>query len=142
MGARARAVRRFSGLAGAEDAETEAPVLLSLVRPECPPPISRFVMQCLEKDPARRPQSARAMLDALDTVSVAGENVRAFARVLRDRRTIVVAALAAMAILAAVYLARGRGSSASSAIKSFPRPILGAPIGVARRNAHAFGTCG
>jgi serine/threonine-protein kinase len=46
----------------------ETPVSIATRRPDCPPGLAQVVMQCLEKDPGKRPQSARAVLQALDNV--------------------------------------------------------------------------
>jgi serine/threonine-protein kinase len=42
------------------------PIPLGERCPDCPPAITRFVMCCLEKDPAARPQSAREVLRVLE----------------------------------------------------------------------------
>ena len=47
---------------------TQAPTPLGERCPECPPALARLVMQCLEKDPEVRPQSARELLRGLETV--------------------------------------------------------------------------
>ncbi len=38
---------------------------------QCPPALSRLVMQLLEKDPAKRPASAEAVIEALDNLEIA-----------------------------------------------------------------------
>jgi serine/threonine-protein kinase len=48
---------------------SEQPVDVASLRPECPRGLATFVMQCLEKDPAHRPQSALDILPALETVT-------------------------------------------------------------------------
>jgi len=45
---------------------TERPTPASEQRPDCPAHVAELVMQCLEKHPAERPQSARDVLRALD----------------------------------------------------------------------------
>lgn len=47
----------------------ETPKLVASSRPEVPLAISDLVARCLEKDPSRRPQSARDLLQVLDTGS-------------------------------------------------------------------------
>ena len=50
---------------------SERPVPLSEKRTDCPPGIAQLVMQCLEKDPAARPPSAREVLRSLDDATTA-----------------------------------------------------------------------
>ena len=51
----------------------ETPRPVTEHRPDVPPAIAAMVMQCLEKDPARRPETAAHLLDALDGRLVAGD---------------------------------------------------------------------
>lgn len=44
----------------------ERPVPVEQLRPETPTALAALVMQCLEKDPARRPVNAAALVDALE----------------------------------------------------------------------------
>ena len=48
---------------------SEVPADLSGCAPELSPALASLVMSCLEKDPERRPQSAREILDALATMT-------------------------------------------------------------------------
>jgi len=54
---------------------TEAPVALAQARAAVPPALAALVMRCLEKRAADRPQTARAVLQALDGVSSSGTTV-------------------------------------------------------------------
>ena len=47
---------------------TESPAPITGTNPTVPRPLATLVMQCLEKDPARRPSSATEVLAALDIV--------------------------------------------------------------------------
>jgi tetratricopeptide (TPR) repeat protein/tRNA A-37 threonylcarbamoyl transferase component Bud32 len=47
---------------------SEAPPPLLALRPDTPPALEQLVMQCLEKDPARRPQSGAEIAQSLDAV--------------------------------------------------------------------------
>lgn len=44
----------------------QTPIAPDIYSPQCPPALSRLVMQLLEKDPAKRPPSAAAVVQALD----------------------------------------------------------------------------
>jgi tetratricopeptide (TPR) repeat protein len=48
---------------------TEMPVDVASLRPDVPPVLASVVMQCLEKDPAARPQSAAEIGSTLDSVT-------------------------------------------------------------------------
>jgi serine/threonine protein kinase/tetratricopeptide (TPR) repeat protein len=50
---------------------TRDPTPLSTLRRDCPSAISDIVMHCLQKDPGRRPQSARELLSAMDAAHIA-----------------------------------------------------------------------
>ncbi len=45
---------------------------LGALAPDCPPVLAELVMQCLEKDPDRRPQEAGQLARVLDTVTTSG----------------------------------------------------------------------
>ena len=77
---------------------SEQPVPLGERCPECPPALARLVMQCLEKEADRRPQSAREILRVLDTVTVSSTAFTRFRnRISRKHR--IGAAVARRALL-------------------------------------------
>src|SRR5581483_7715427 len=53
---------------------SEPPEPVGALRPDLPPPLADFVMRCLEKDPACRPQSASEVLRGLDAVATSGSH--------------------------------------------------------------------
>src|SRR5207253_5411517 len=77
---------------------SETPAPLSRFVPELSPTLTVLVMRCLEKDPARRPQSAREILDGLAVVATppAGGVVRRW----RGRAWVPGAVLVGVALLA------------------------------------------
>jgi TolB-like protein len=54
----------------------EPPEPIERLVPSVPSPLAHLVMQCLSKNPADRPQSAREMLEDLDDVDLTGQRVR------------------------------------------------------------------
>jgi serine/threonine-protein kinase len=85
----------------------EAPVPLGERCPECPPAVTRLVMQCLEKLPERRPAGMRDVLAVLDVATTpAGTVARMRQRVTRRQRIAgqAVAALALVGIASTITL--------------------------------------
>src|SRR5688500_13182422 len=103
-----------SAMVGAHIRETAPP--LHGARPGIPASLATLVMRCLEKEPARRPDSAAELLDAIDTASTpAAEAVPARATgVPRSRRTGVIA-VGAFALAALAYAVWSNQSSSRSA---------------------------
>jgi serine/threonine-protein kinase len=80
---------------------TEVPASVKSKRPDTPPALAALVDRCLEKRPDQRPQSARELLDALDTVAT--PTSRAFALSaggISRRRAAVGLAVIGVALLA------------------------------------------
>ncbi len=92
----------------------ENPSLLTSERGDCPPPLAALVMQCLEKDPDRRPQTARAIQEALESGTTPVTVImQSFAR----RRNVplgVAAAALLVAALAFVVMSRPRATTADN----------------------------
>jgi serine/threonine-protein kinase len=78
--------------------------------PECPPPLARIVMRCLEKDRAARPRSAREILATLDTVATAATPFERFLQRRTRRERMGALSLAAILVLAAVTVVVERRS--------------------------------
>jgi serine/threonine-protein kinase len=90
-------------------AETPSP--LRRIAPAVPPALAALVMRCLEKDPARRPPSAAALLDELNGVSVAPRRMAG----LGARAAVVVLLLLVMVIGAIAWHARTKSAATASA---------------------------
>ena len=91
----------------------QAPSPLYRSAPQLSPPLASLVMRCLEKDPARRPQSAREILETLAVVATpTAQDVRVGWRGARwvPKAVLVGAGLAAVAFL--VYGATVRRDNA------------------------------
>ena len=88
---------------------SEPPPPVGAKRTDCPPALAALVMRCLEKDPARRPQSAREILQALDTVATP---TGAFAGASGARRWFIPAVVAAALVLLALGIVLARRSAA------------------------------
>ncbi len=93
---------------------SESPVSLGGKSPGIPPQLAAVVMQCLEKDPVRRPGSAAAVLTALDTATTPTQSPQIPARPGRRRRkTELLIGAGVIAIALIVWaLARGGGTEA------------------------------
>lgn len=88
---------------------TETPVPVAAHRPECPPALAALVMECLQKDPAARPQTAADLVQALAAGQVAAEAVvpATIPAASSSRRTLLLAlGVYAMAFLLVAALAQ------------------------------------
>jgi serine/threonine-protein kinase len=105
----------------------EPPPSLAERAPGIPPALAALVMRCLEKDPARRPQTAGELLTALDAARTpSGQQIEATSAVASNvprRRTRVAAAASAaigvLLVLLATVATRWTGRSAAAT-----RPVL------------------
>jgi serine/threonine-protein kinase len=89
---------------------TEVPSPIGGANPEVAAPLAAVVMQCLEKDPARRPASAAAVLHALDAVGTPSAPIAA--PVIQPRRRLLAVIVAAAVLVGgtlAVWLSRPAG---------------------------------
>ena len=87
---------------------TRDPEPLYQICPDVPPPLSAIIMQCLAKEPDKRPPTAEALMSALDSITTSSGDVKtpvtptlpAVAR--RKRRLTVAAVIATVALGSAV----------------------------------------
>src|SRR5207244_10588812 len=84
---------------------SEAPPNVRSKRADVPEPLARVVMQCMEKDPAKRPASASELLLALEDVSGAHGRPPT-----SSRRTPLLAAVAVILVIAALISWRVRNA--------------------------------
>ena len=101
---------------------TEAPVSLAQKRSDAPRELARLIMRCLEKDPGKRPQSAREVLQILDTAS-SGEFRSG--SVSRRHMMGVVVASAVVVIAASAIVMRARGAATERSIAVLPFTTAG-----------------
>ena len=86
-----------------------APPLLVELKPDVPPAIAQFVMKCLEKDPAKRFQTADELLLAIESLVTPAGSAAPIADAAANRvRRLVLAAAALVAIAAVSIFATGR----------------------------------
>ncbi|HEX7121476.1 MAG TPA: protein kinase, partial [Gemmatimonadaceae bacterium] len=98
----------------------EAPPSLGELCPDCPPALVRVIHQCLEKEPARRPQSAAEILRVLDAgVPTSSTLTRLRNRLSRRQRlALAIAGVAAVAAAVAVPLRIGRQEGVAVSVPS------------------------
>ncbi len=86
---------------------SERPEHVTELRPDTPPALAALVMQCLEKDPDRRPQNAGDILRTLDAVASSGGHDAAPVIALATRRNLGKALLIyAVSFIAVAILSR------------------------------------
>ncbi|HEV8409018.1 MAG TPA: serine/threonine-protein kinase, partial [Gemmatimonadaceae bacterium] len=82
----------------------QSPEPVSNLRPDTPPALAHLVMQCLEKDPDKRPQNAAEISRQLDSITSTGslESMQALSGPAALRRALIIwaAAFGAMFVIA------------------------------------------
>ncbi len=91
----------------------EAPAPLSVKVPALPRSVADLVMQCLEKDPARRPATAEFLVTGLSSVTtpLSGEFVAASSR---KRGWVIAGGVALLGLAAVAYLWKGRAATSAA----------------------------
>jgi TolB-like protein/Flp pilus assembly protein TadD len=95
---------------------TERPASIEAARPGVPHTLAALVMRCLEKDPVARPQSAGAVLEALDEIGPISTTGDRASRAVGGRRRslILMAGLMAIGVAAAFGAWQNHPSNASA----------------------------
>ena len=112
---------------------TETPKPVETARPDVPRSLAALVMRCLAKDPGERPQTAKAVLDALDstapTLPVSGPAARGTRRpvllTIGALGLIIAAALGAWRYRAGSATAGAAATSSASSLVVLPFENLG-----------------
>ncbi len=71
---------------------------MKLVRPDVPDPLGELVMQCLAKDPAQRPQSARDVVQRLESSFTPSGHTNLPTPATSRRRLLIIGSAAALAV--------------------------------------------
>jgi serine/threonine-protein kinase len=94
---------------------SQTPASLTHRAPELSPTLAALVTRCLEKDPARRPQSAREILDALVTVATPPADVAMRSRLRRSMPRAALTGAVVLLLALVAYLAAARLDNRSTA---------------------------
>jgi serine/threonine-protein kinase len=112
---------------------TETPPLLSASRPDAPVPLVELVRRCLEKDPAKRPQTAAEVVQGLDQALVSSGQPALGAGAMpqpKSNRTMLAAAFAAVFMIAATaaLLVSRRGTTDGASTADRGRSVAVLPL--------------
>ncbi len=100
---------------------SETPAGLTSTRAEVPPALAALVSRCLEKDPAKRPQSANEILTALDQIGSTSGSTPAMATPKRfSGRAFAIAAAIVVVVATGAWLTtrKSAGPASSTGYKS------------------------
>jgi serine/threonine-protein kinase len=89
----------------------EAAPAVTARRADTPPALSDLVAQCLEKDPARRPQSGTALMQRMDEVAITPSAAIGSRLARPARRTMVIGGTVLVVAAAGAYALLERGAS-------------------------------
>ena len=83
----------------------ETPQPVDVKNPEVPEPLAALVMQCLAKNPADRPQSAREVVERIDRLATSSGTTGFRVRAAANKQRVVIGGLAAGLVLVAIGIA-------------------------------------
>jgi Tol biopolymer transport system component len=111
---------------------TETPVAVADRRPSVPAQLAALIMQCLEKRPADRPQSAEELLSMLESVATPGRGITAttppaVARPGRLRQALIGSGLASALIVVSLIAWQIRHPGTTGITTSDIRPVTSEP---------------
>jgi len=113
---------------------TETPPLVSVARPDAPVPLVELIRRCLEKDPAKRPQTAAELIHGLDAALVSSgpstlgaAPAAAAPRTNKNLLAIAFAAVFTIAATAGLLISRRSARETASAADT-PRSVAVLPL--------------
>ena len=113
---------------------TETPPLVSVARPDAPVPLVELIRRCLEKDPAKRPQTAAELIHGLDAALVSSgpstlgaAPAAAAPRTNKNLLAIAFAAVFTIAATAGLLISRRSAREPASAADT-PRSVAVLPL--------------
>ena len=89
---------------------SETPQVVTTIRSDVPPALATLVARCLEKDPAKRPNSANELLATLDQITSSGARASASLANYRTMRGLAIGGAAVVGLAAIVWVVTHRST--------------------------------